>query len=57
MAAGQKIITPHLNDMITNKEKIKQVIEIIKFILTTDDPDIIKPSLESVIETLEDVIS
>lgn len=41
---------------MTKKEKIKQVIEIIKFILTTDDPDIIKPSLESIIEMLEDVI-
>ncbi len=41
---------------MTKKEKVKQVIEIIKFILTTDDPDIIKPSLESVIETLEEVL-
>lgn len=35
--------------------KIKQVIEILKFILTIDDEEIIKSSIESVIEILEEI--
>ncbi len=41
---------------MTKKEKIKQAIEIIKFILSTNDPDIVKPSLESVVEMLQETI-
>lgn len=39
--------------MIT-KIKIKQIIEMLKFILNEDDLDIIKPTIESIIESLED---
>jgi hypothetical protein len=37
------------------KEEITQIIQILKFILTIDDLDVIKSSIESIIETLEDL--
>ena len=37
--------------------KIKQVINILKFILTLDDEEIIKTSLEAIIEMLEEEIA
>lgn len=40
---------------MTKKEKIKQIIEMLKFVLTTDDLEIIKSTVESTIETLEEV--
>ncbi len=45
---------------MTNKHggknpKIKQIIEILKFILTVEDEEITKSSLESVIEMLEEI--
>jgi hypothetical protein len=36
--------------------KIKQIIEILRFILTVDDQEIITSSIESVIEQLEEEI-
>lgn len=36
------------------KNKIKQIIKMLKFILSTDDLDIIKPTVESIIETMEE---
>lgn len=41
--------------MSTKNEKLKQVIEILRFILTIDDEEIIKSSIESVIEILEEI--
>ena len=35
--------------------KIKQIIEILKFILTLEDEEIIKSSLESIVEMLEEI--
>jgi hypothetical protein len=40
---------------MSQKEKIKRLIEMLRFVLTTDDLDIIKPTVESVIDTLEDL--
>lgn len=40
---------------MTKKEKMKQIIEMLKFVLSTDDLDIIKPTLESVIESLQEM--
>ena len=36
--------------------KIKQIIELLKFVLTVDDEEIMKSSIESVIEMLEEEI-
>lgn len=38
-----------------NNIKIKQIIEILKFILTLEDEEIIKSSLESIVEMLEEI--
>lgn len=35
--------------------KIKNIIEILRFILTSDDKEIIESSIESVIEQLEEI--
>jgi Asp-tRNA(Asn)/Glu-tRNA(Gln) amidotransferase C subunit len=40
---------------MTTKEQLKRLIEMLRFVLTTDDLDIIKPTVESVIDTLEDI--
>ena len=40
---------------MTKKEKIKQIIEMLKFSLSTDDLDIIKPTIESVIDSLQEI--
>lgn len=40
---------------MTTKEQIKRLIEMLRFVLTTDDLDIIKPTVESVIDTLDDI--
>lgn len=40
---------------MTKKQKIKQIIEMLKFVLTTDDLEIIKSTVESSIETLEEL--
>lgn len=39
---------------MTRKEKIKQLIEMLKFALSTEDDEIIRSTIESVIETLEE---
>ena len=39
------------------KEKIKQVVELLRFVLTLDDEEIMKSTIESVIELLEDEIN
>jgi hypothetical protein len=36
--------------------KLKQIIEILKFVLTVEDEEIIKSSIESIIEILEEEI-
>ncbi len=39
------------------KEKLKQVVELLKFALTLDDEEIMKSTIESIIELLEEEIS
>ena len=41
---------------MTNKEKIAQLINMLKFALSTEDEDIINSTIESVIDSLEDLI-
>jgi hypothetical protein len=36
-------------------EKLKQVIEILRFLLTVDDEEIIKSSIEGIIEMLQEI--
>lgn len=38
-------------------QKLKQVAEILKFVLTVDDEEIVKSTIESVIELLEEEIT
>ncbi len=40
-----------------NRHKIEQVIELLKFALSLDDEEIMKSTVESVIEILEEEIS
>jgi len=44
------------SDKDSRDAKIKQVIEILRFILTIDDQEIIASSIESVIEQLEEEV-
>lgn len=37
------------------KEKIQRIIELLKFALTLDDQEIVKSTVESVIELLEEI--
>ena len=39
------------------KQKLKQVLELLKFVQTLDDEEIMKSTIESVIELLEEEIS
>ncbi len=57
---GPKIIIAnmkHKNSGEGNRNKIEQVIELLKFALTLDDEEIMKSTVESVIEILEEEIS
>lgn len=38
------------------KQKLQQVVELLKFVLTLDDEEIVKSTIESVIELLEEEI-
>lgn len=40
---------------MTKKEKVKQIIEMLKFVLSTDDLDIIRPTVESIIDSLQEI--
>jgi hypothetical protein len=40
-----------------SKEKLKHIVELLKFVLTLNDEEIIKPTVESVIELLEEEIN
>lgn len=41
----------------SSKQKLQQIIDLLKFILTIDDAEITKTSIESIIELLEEEIS
>jgi hypothetical protein len=39
----------------TKKQKIQLIVELLKFALSINDPEILNSTIESVIETLEDL--
>jgi hypothetical protein len=41
----------------SQKQKLLQVVELLKFVLTLDDEEIVKSTIESVIEVLEEEIN
>lgn len=45
------------NEDNRDKQKLEQVVELLKFALTCDDEEIIKSTVESVIEILEEEIA
>lgn len=45
------------NDKENRNIKLQQVVELLKFVLTLDDEEIVKSTIESVIELLEEEIS
>lgn len=40
-----------------SKNKLRQVVDLLKFVLTLDDEEIVKSTIESVIEVLEEEIN
>lgn len=48
---------PKSKDNNTNNDKLVQAVELLKFILTFDDEEIRKATIESVIELLEEEIN
>jgi len=40
-----------------SKEKLKQIMDLLKFVITLDDEEIIKSTIESIIEILEEEIN
>lgn len=58
---GQRIVTVNVMSKKSKntddiKQKLQQVTELLKFVLTLDDDEIIKSTIESVIEQLEEEI-
>jgi hypothetical protein len=56
---GQKTITQALNNMANKNDrerKLQHIIELLKFALSVNDEEIIKSTVESVIELLEEEI-
>ena len=45
------------NGKTTDKQKLQQIVDLLKFIQTIDDEEIIKSTVESVIELLEEEIN
>jgi len=46
-----------ISDKKNQKQKIKQVISLLRFSLSLEDDEIVKSTIESVIEILEDIIN
>lgn len=40
---------------MTKQEKLQQIIDLLKFVLTIDDEEIMRSTIQSVIEVLEDI--
>lgn len=59
--AGQKIIirnmTKKIDDKSIRNQKLLQIVDLLKFVLTLDDQEIVVSTIESVIESLEDEIN
>lgn len=45
------------NNKINRKNKIKRIIDLLKFVLTLEDEELMKSSVESIIELLEEDIN
>lgn len=45
------------NDKTPDTERLKQIVELLKFVMSLDDEEIIKSTVESVIELLEEEIT
>lgn len=56
MKATSNVMTNKNGDDSTN-QKLEHVIELLKFVLSLDDEEIIKSTVESVIEILEEEIT
>lgn len=58
--AGQKIVTANMtnndNKWEEKKFKLEQVIELLRFALSSDDEEIIKSTVESTIEIIEEIV-
>lgn len=48
---------PKKNDKENRNQKLRQIAELLKFVLTLDDDEIVKSTIESVVELLEEEIS
>ena len=56
-AAGLKIIIANMDIKYDKNRELQRIVEMLKFLLTIDDEEIIKSTIESIIEMLEDVLS
>jgi hypothetical protein len=45
------------NDKTSDKYKLQQIVELLKFVMSLEDEEIIKSTVESVIELLEEEIA
>lgn len=45
------------SDKEGRNQKLQQLVELLKFVLTLDDEEVVKSTIESVIETLEEEIN
>jgi Trp operon repressor len=44
-------------NITSKKQRLQQIVDILKFVLTLDDEELLKSSVESVIDLLEEEIS
>lgn len=44
-----------LNEHKLQKQKLKKITELLKFTLTIDDEEIVKSTIESIVEILEEI--
>ena len=61
VVGGPKITTDNVmskrNSQTYDKDKLQQIVELLKFVMSLDDEEIIKSTIESVIELLEEEIA
>lgn len=58
---GRKIITPNmpkkLDDKHSRNQRLQQLVDLLKFVISLDDREIVNSAIESVIDSLEDEIN
>jgi hypothetical protein len=54
--AGIRDMSKKSNNNGEDKQKLKQIVDLLKFVQTLDDEEIIKSTIESIIELLEEEI-